>query len=715
MDTASYYPPSPAQRPADLVKLAPSYKVKVALAVAAIAVFFALYFALVGAFAYLLYLAVIYQPWAVGLYPLLIKIGAIGGAGMLFVFTLKFLFKLRNLKPENRIKLQREEHPRLFDFVDRICQDTGAPKPKAIYVDPDVNAYVAYSNPWLSLIMPVRKELTLGLGLVDCLNLSQFKAVVAHEFGHFAQRSMTIGSYIMSANTIIHDMIFSRDKWDEWLAQWRGARSELALFAWLITPIIWMVRQLLRLFYIFLNLMYSSLSREMEFNADKVAVSASGSEAIVSALWRLETGAASWGRILKHVYLASQKKIFPRNLYAHNRLELERKAERTAAERETLPDDSRGGKQYFATTEASTVNMYASHPPNDQREHNAKTPFVPTTIDERSPWLLFSEPEALQEQMTRSVYANYWPTIPEVLAEPEAFEQFVQAETLGTELLEEYGHAFANRFLFIPEAEALMLASQSFADAAPAAIEGLKAEITAPMEEWHATMELMSTAQAIAYDPSLKADFSIDGITYGRNNLPQGINAIHAKQEELGERLKQWDTAFLALHLALAQQQGRQEGLLALYSQYQTVKDFCISLMNAQGETNDELRLLQAQEERTQADVDAVGKQILRRLDHLNEKLQGLDQQPFFPLPNISNWQELREAIVEGGLFDRHALWGRRFDGQSVVNIMNAWERASSHCHWIDGKLLAAILAFHRELQQKAWGKKEGGSDNAVS
>jgi Zn-dependent protease with chaperone function len=702
MNNASYYPPSPAQRPGDLVQLAPSYKVKATLAIAAIVVFFVLYFALVCAFAYLLYLAIIYTPWAAGLYPLLIKIGAIGGAGMLLIFTLKFLFKLRNLKPENRIKLKREEHPRLFDFVHRICQDTGAPKPKAIYVDPDVNAYVAYSNPWLSLVMPVRKELTLGLGLVDCLNLSQFKAVVAHEFGHFAQSSMTIGSYIMSANTIIYDMIFSRDKWDEWLEQWRGARSELAIFAWLITPIIWIVRQLLRLFYVFLNLMYSSLSREMEFNADKVAVSASGSEAIVAALWRLETGAASWSHMLGHVYLASQKKIYPRNLYAHNRLELERNAERAASVLEALPEDSRGGKQYFATTEASTVDMYARHPPNDQREHNAKTPFVAAPIDERSPWLLFSEPEALQEQMTRLIYAKYWQKMPEELAEPDTFEQFVQAETLGTELLEEYGHAFANRFLFIPEAEELILASQSFADATPATLEGLKAEIAAPMQEWNSTVELLNTAHAIAYDPALKADFSIDGITYGRNNLPQGIKAIHAKQDILNERLKQWDTAFMTLHFALAQQQGRQDDLLALYGQYQAVKDFYISLMNAQGETGDELGALQAQEVRTQEEVYAVGKQILRRLDYLNELLQGFDQLPFFPLANIANWQELREALVEGGLFDRRALWGTSFDSQSVVNILNAWERAKAHCNWIDSKLITAILAFHRELLEGA-------------
>ena len=83
-----------------------------------------------------------------------------------------------------------------------------------IFIDPDVNAYVSYTNVWLSLFFPTRKELTIGLGLVSTLNVSEFKAVIAHEFGHFSQKSMKIGSYIHSANTIIHDMIYNRDKWD---------------------------------------------------------------------------------------------------------------------------------------------------------------------------------------------------------------------------------------------------------------------------------------------------------------------------------------------------------------------------------------------------------------------------------------------------------------------------------------------------------------------
>ncbi len=301
------YPQSPKTLPKKLTTLPSSYQLRASLAILAILLFFALYAGLVVGLGYLVYYAFTYEVEHINKLTILMKIGSIAGSVMLFIFTLKFIFKLKNNKPNNRIKLLKNDYPQLWSFVDKICQETGAPKPKAIYADPDVNAYVSYTNMWLSLFLPVKKELTIGLGLVSCLNISEFKAVISHEFGHFAQRSMKIGSYIISANTIIHDMIFSRDKWDDLLDQWRASDLRLSFAAWIITPIIWLIRQVLNLFYQFLNIMYSSLSREMEFNADKVAISTSGSDAIISGLWKLDPGYTKWNTTVNHAYMASQK------------------------------------------------------------------------------------------------------------------------------------------------------------------------------------------------------------------------------------------------------------------------------------------------------------------------------------------------------------------------------------------------------------------------
>ena len=260
MSTISY-PASPTNIPKNLTALTPSYQTRAFLAILAIIFFFLLYVALVVSLGFLVHWAFTYDILSVNKLTILGKVGAVAGTVMLFLFTLKFIFKLKNNKPKNRIKLNKETYPELWSFILKICDETGAPKPKSIYADPDVNAYVSYTNMWLSLFLPVKKELTIGLGLVSCVNMSEFKAIMSHEFGHFAQRSMKIGSYIISANTIIHDMIYSRDRWDNILDQWRASDIRLSFAAWIITPVIWIIRQVLALFYQFLNiLLYIVLS-----------------------------------------------------------------------------------------------------------------------------------------------------------------------------------------------------------------------------------------------------------------------------------------------------------------------------------------------------------------------------------------------------------------------------------------------------------------------
>ena len=114
-------------------------------------------------------------------------------AGILFLFLVKSLFKWRKAEQEMQIEITQKEHPELFNFIRHICEDTRAPFPYRVFVTPEVNAAVFYNSSLLSLILPVKKNLLIGLGLVNGLNLSEFKAVLAHEFGHFSQSSMRLG------------------------------------------------------------------------------------------------------------------------------------------------------------------------------------------------------------------------------------------------------------------------------------------------------------------------------------------------------------------------------------------------------------------------------------------------------------------------------------------------------------------------------------------
>jgi Zn-dependent protease with chaperone function len=132
---------------------------------------------------------------------------------MVMVFLLKFMFSKKTNDRSQYIEIHREEEQELFDFIDKINAETNSPKPKKIYISADVNAAVFYDSSFWSMFLPIRKNLVIGLGLVNTINLSEFKAVLAHEFGHFSQRSMKLGSYVYNANSIIYDMLYNNDSY----------------------------------------------------------------------------------------------------------------------------------------------------------------------------------------------------------------------------------------------------------------------------------------------------------------------------------------------------------------------------------------------------------------------------------------------------------------------------------------------------------------------
>ena len=557
---------------------------------------------------------------------------------------------------------------------------------------------MAYSNVWLSLIFPTKKDLTLGLGLIECVNLSEFKAITAHEFGHFAQRSMKIGSYILSANTIIHDMIFTRDRWDELLDQWRQTDIRLSAAAWLITPVIWVIRQLLNLFYQFLNIMYSSLSREMEFNADKVAVSVTGSEAIVSGLWKLDYGVMAWQNTLNHAYLAGQKNNFVSNLYSNNHLALERTNDTKNHQLNSLPIDNRGGKQFFSTSENSKVSMYASHPPNNHRENSAKIPFVQGIIDERSPWILFSDKEQLQAQMTSLIYEQYFGKKSTPNMETATFEQFIEVETAGKDLLEEYQYTFSNRFFETPEPEELqqLATTKSPNRERLNQLKSALIQLMLPIEDLNI---LIAQTQQLAQGVAKFKTIDYKRKTYNKKEVETLYNKlIKDREQQLENNFKQWDKDFCAFHFALASKTKQHEKLQKIYHQHNILANLYKQFLGIRSYFINKINELQSRDV-TQQEVNDLSREVKENIKFQNAELAKLDDLDFIPLPNIDTINELKLAIIDNGKFNSES--GNVFESGGFDRFMQSIDIAISHMNRIDQNSIVAILLMHQELQEE--------------
>lgn len=232
------------------------------------------------------------------------------------LYPLKFILRKGNSSDATKIETTREQNPKLFALIEDVAKATGCKMPLHVFLSHEVNASVFYDNTLQSVLFPTRKNLIVGLGLLVNTNTEEVKSIIAHEFGHFAQSSMKIGSLIYYLNTVMYDMAFQEDRWDVWLdksfrglmtlcrwGSWYGLIAQIVLFA--LYHILVFVKDVLRWMYKFVNRSYYSLSRQMEFDADKVACGIVGKEAFVSAMIKVDfasesesNAVTSWRRLI---------------------------------------------------------------------------------------------------------------------------------------------------------------------------------------------------------------------------------------------------------------------------------------------------------------------------------------------------------------------------------------------------------------------------------
>ena len=104
---------------------------------------------------------------------------------VMVLFMIKPLFAGRPARAQP-YALNPGAEPLLYEFIAKVCTLVGAPFPKRIDLDCQLNASAGFRRGWLSLFGN-DLVLTIGLPLVAGMNMREFAGVQAHEFGHFTQ------------------------------------------------------------------------------------------------------------------------------------------------------------------------------------------------------------------------------------------------------------------------------------------------------------------------------------------------------------------------------------------------------------------------------------------------------------------------------------------------------------------------------------------------
>lgn len=400
-----FYPAGPTSVPADLTKASAAYKQRAWLAVLGLALFIVLYLGLTGWFVWTAYRVAI--GVANGADPTWQGISAGVTAGFLALFMIKALFFVRHHRNTQDVEIKPEEHPQLFDFLHRLADEAGAPRPHKVFLSSDINAAVFYDLSILNLLFPSKKNLLIGLGLVNVLTLSEFKAVLAHEFGHFAQKSMAVGRWVYIAQQIASQIVDRRDALDSFLRFLSRIDIRIAWIGWILSLVVWSIRSLLDSAHKLVILALRALSRQMEFQADLVAVSLTGSDALVHALHKLRTADDAWTRAvgLAREEIAAGRGV--KDLFAIQTYILEKLRfifnDPTYGLIPPIPQDQPEQHRVFDNTIAAPPQMWSTHPESSAREENAKRHYIPCASDTRPAWVIFSNEEHLRSAMTTHV------------------------------------------------------------------------------------------------------------------------------------------------------------------------------------------------------------------------------------------------------------------------------------------------------------------------
>ncbi len=716
------FPPGPANVPKDFTQPSARYRWEVAIVLISLLLSLALYLVLVAGSVWLCYfLATAPWPMRAGGWYVFIRIVVIISAGMLSLYLVKGLFKGSHQDQSLLLEVTEADQPDLFAFIRQICAETGAPFPHKVYLTPEVNAAVFYQSSFLSLFLPTPKNLLIGLGLVNVLNLSEFKAVLAHEFGHFSQKSMKLGSYVYVANKVMADIIYGRDFLDQILNIAKSLDLRIAIFVWIFMGILWLFRKGLELVFKAINIFSLSLSRQMEFNADRIGVSVAGSDAMVHALLRSGYGDQAFRQLGADLWSAADQQLYSGDIFLHQLPAGEQLRRR--AKKPQLGDrpEQRGPDvEVFKAGDGDLgiPLMWSTHPSNHDREKSAKEHYLAADIDERSPWLLFRDVETVRFLVSKRYYqVVHKPEGTVEYADAQVVQKFLDDEYAETTYADHYLGYYDNRYLEIPDLEPLFLNWCKEPLSAAEIAEELPAMFGPEMQTWikeHTQRldehDLLTGANAGAQQLRTgTVDFR--GQAHTPDAIPNLLEKVLAELKEDQAYMADVDAFVLRIHrqLALEQDASRAEELVARYRFHLGVQEMHRAVLQAAQEANGAFAYAGGRELSPEDFAyvrDTLGNAARRMSDTLDESVR-------YRLPALKNMRagdSLRDFLLQKTVVSELGASQDSIDPTWIQRFFAQAAELQDKLRRLHFKSMGGILTLQEQIRQQHQGSGAGTS-----
>ncbi len=551
------------------IQLSKEFKKEATKSILAIALFILVYILLVILAVLLtglcIYAGVALIMWEQNFAILALGIGVSSLGVLVLIFLLKFIFKSHKTNVFGYTELQESEEPQLFGLINELVNEIGTNAPKKVYLSADVTAAVFYDSSFWSMFLPIKKNLVIGLGLVNSVTKQELRAILAHEFGHFSQRTMKVGSYVYNVNQVIYNMLFDNESYDDLVQSWANASGYFTFFVLIAIKLNQGVQWILKKMYELVNISYMALSREMEFHADEIAASVTGYEPLKKSLLRLGLVDNAYNRVLNFYDQKITENVKAKNIYEDQFVLMHHLANnQKLAIRNNLPEISIKELSKFDKSKLVIKNQWASHPTVAERVNRLELTGIKKEVEEMElANSIFTNILELQNKETEKIFQEIKYEGETVLADSTMFLNDIKTQDAENNFSPFYNNYYDIRHPLLKDIQSLAAQESTLTK------DDLFADDKVDLVFTYNSMQTdIETLKAISIGSIAIKTFDYDGLRYKKKEVTALVDQLNNQLSLLNDKLKEHDVQIYLYFLNAEKGRQKEPMLTKLYTDF---------------------------------------------------------------------------------------------------------------------------------------------------
>ena len=289
---------------------------------------------------------------------------AVGFVGFILVAGL-----LTKAPPPLGIEKTEDEEPELFALIRDVADRTDTRPPDQVFIAPDTGIGVRETGGILGLPIGSKRVLMIGLGGLQALTMDELRGILAHEMGHFRRGDTAAQRFIARVPMSVGTML-------------GGIRSGTSW--WFVNPIYWYLYLFVHLYMV----LVSAMSRQQEFDADRLAAETYGSDVFASGLQKVVVESI----FFEHAILDGARGLMAEGKALINAFETHRDMA------QEVPTEDREG--LLAEVMAEKSGVFASHPTLRERLEAVQAIPPAASADARPASDIFQDRKVTEEEQT---------------------------------------------------------------------------------------------------------------------------------------------------------------------------------------------------------------------------------------------------------------------------------------------------------------------------